>query len=321
MARLLALAALLLAQGVLAKPDFAAYVQALKVEAAGQGISQATLDAAFADVRLMKKAIKADRNQPEFKLTLEGYLAKTLPEWKVKLTRQRYLENREQIEAAARRYGVQGRFLAALWAKESSFGKIQGNFPVVSALASMAYEGRREAFFKKELMAALQILDEGHIDLADFKGSWAGAMGQTQFMPSSFLAFAADGDGDGKKDIWNNKADVFASMANYLAQSGWQGSETWGRQVRVPAGFDWSQVNQSRSLADWQALGVRRMNGRDLPRAGMQAQFKAVDGEKGRLYLVYNNYQVLKRWNRSDFFATAVGVLADRVAWPPLEAK
>ncbi|ROQ30104.1 lytic murein transglycosylase [Gallaecimonas pentaromativorans] len=298
--------------------EFAVYVQKLKAEALTQGIKPEVVDAAFADVKLMQRAIAADRSQPESRLTLEGYLNRTVPEWKVKQARAQYQKHKEELDRIAAQYGVKPQYIVALWAKESSFGKVQGNFPVISALTSMAFEGRRESFFKDELMAALKILEQGHVPLAEFKGSWAGAMGQTQFMPSSFLALAVDGDGDGKKDIWHDTADVFASIANYLAKAGWQNDQIWGRQVKVPQGFDWAMKDEIKSLDEWAKLGVRRFNGGPLPKADMKAQLKAVDGPSGRVYLVYNNYQVLKRWNRSDFFATGVSLLADRIVWPPL---
>ncbi|EKE69125.1 lytic murein transglycosylase [Gallaecimonas xiamenensis] len=302
--------------------DFGVYVGKLKAEALTQGITQGTLDKAFEGVTLLQRVIEADRSQPESKLTMEGYLSRTVPAWKVKQARAQYRENRALLEKIGQAYGVQPQYIVALWAKESSFGKVQGNFSVISALTSMAFEGRRESFFKDELFAALKILQQGHVDMDHFKGSWAGAMGQTQFMPSSFLALAVDGDGDGKKDIWSNKADVFASIANYLAKAGWKGDQAWGRQVKVPADFDWAQKDEIKSLDEWAKLGLSRFDGGPLPKvADMKAQLKAVDGPKGRIYLVYNNYQVLKRWNRSDYFATGVGLLANGIIWPPLEAK
>ena len=184
-------------------------------------------------------------------------------------------------------YGVQARFIVALWGLETNFGKIMGNYNVISALSTLAYEGRREVFFKKQLWAALKILKEGHIDIANMKGSWAGAMGQNQFMPTSFVAYAVDGDGDGKKDIWGNQADVFSSMANYLKKEGWNDELTWGRQVKLPDGFDtalaipkntggrknwlkaWAKTEKT--LAQWQALGIRRTDGTNLPNVDIKA--------------------------------------------------
>jgi len=171
------------------------------------------------------------------------------------------------LEEVAQKYGVQARFIVAFWGIETDFGRITGGFPLVPALATLAYDGRRSAYFRKELLNALEILDGGHIAPKDMVGSWAGAMGQCQFMPSSFLNFAVDGDGDGRKDIWTNRKDVFASAANYLSRSGWKGDQTWGRQVRLPDGFDakLADLDVRKTLAEWQGLGVRRLDGSDLP--------------------------------------------------------
>ena len=179
----------------------------------------------------------------------------------------------------------------------------------------MAYEGRREEFFKRQLMQALEIIDAGHISPEQMRGSWAGAMGQTQFMPSSFLAYAVDYDKDGKIDIWNSYADVFASAANYLSQAGWDNSKTWGRQVRIPEGFDASLAKRDnkKTLSEWQALGVRRYDGRDLPVREIQAGMVMPDDENGRIYLTYDNWDVLMDWNRSNYFVVVVGYLADRI--------
>ena len=182
----------------------------------------------------------------------------------------------------------------------------------------MAYEGRREALFKKQLFAALTILEEGHITQDKFIGSWAGAMGQVQFMPTSYLNYAVDYDKDGKKDIWNTPADVFASAANYLKTEGWNDQETWGRQVRLPKDFDISLagIKNKKSLNEWQALGVRRYEGTNLPKFDLQASIVIPDDKNGRVYLAYNNYAVLMHWNRSYYFATAVSYLSERIQHP-----
>nr|WP_241737637.1 lytic murein transglycosylase [Neptunicella marina] len=300
-----------------AKPNFDDYVTELKQEALEKGFSQQVVDMAFADVKFHQRSVKADKNQPEFKLTLDRYLKSRLPDWKVKKAIKLYKENQQVLDDVAAKYGVQARFIVALWGNESNFGTYMGKFPVISALTTMAYEGRREAMFKKQLFAAIKILDEGHIDKDDFLGSWAGAMGQSQFMPTSFLAYAQDFDGDGKKNIWQNKADVFASIANYLKQVGWNNSQTWGRQVVIPEGFDLnlSGLNKSKmkSLLQWQELGVRRYDGSDLPVRDMQASLIMPDDEHGRIYLVYNNFHSLMNWNRSTYFGSAVGILADKI--------
>jgi membrane-bound lytic murein transglycosylase B len=299
------------------KPSFEDYVIQLKAEASDKGFSAELIDSAFADIEFYQRSVKADKNQPEFKLTLDRYLSTRVPDWKVKQAVEQHRKHAALLKKIADRYQVQGRFIVALWGNESNFGRIQGKFPVISSLATLAYEGRRETLFKKQLFAALTILEQGHISKDKFVGSWAGAMGQSQFMPSSFLAYAQDGDGDGKKDIWNNTADVFASIANYLKQEGWNRKGTWGRQVQLPDGIDSGLVGLDKAkmkpLSVWQQLGVRRSDGRDLPTNAIKASLIAPDGEQGRIYLVYNNFYTLMHWNRSTYFGVSVGYLADRI--------
>ena len=317
------------------KPSFEQYIEQIKVEAQAKGYSQSLIDSAFANVTFHQRAVKADRNQPERVETLDTYLPKRVPQWKVDRARKLYKENLPLLTKVGEQYGVQPRFIVALWGLETNLGRIMGNYNVVSALSTLAYEGRREAFFKKQLFAALQILDEGHIKIENMKGSWAGAMGQNQFMPTSFLSYAVDGDGDGKKDIWSNKADVFASMANYLKKEGWNGDLTWGRQVLLPEGFDYSLSipkntggrknwlkawdQQEKTLAEWQALGVRRADGRDLPKVDITAALVFPDDENGRVYLAYDNYKSLMHWNLSYYFVSSVGVLSDRIKYPAIK--
>ncbi|MEH8017970.1 lytic murein transglycosylase [Rheinheimera muenzenbergensis] len=311
------------------KPDFAQYSAALKQEALAKGYKPELLEPVFASLQFHQRIVSADKSQPEFVETLSTYLPKRVSETRIKMARERYQQYLPQLEKIAADYGVQPRFIVALWGLESSFGRIMGNYSVPSALVTLAYEGRRESFFKQEFYHALDILAQGHISLDDMKGSWAGAMGQSQFMPSSFMAYARDGDGDGKKDIWTNQADVFASIANYLKQQGWDNSKTWGREVLLPAGFDatnaiargslqrsewlgrWAQ--SERSLADWNKLGVQRLNATALPARDINAALVLPDGEGGRAFLAYDNYKVLMHWNRSYYFVTSVGHLADLI--------
>ncbi|MCL9776197.1 lytic murein transglycosylase [Vibrio methylphosphonaticus] len=302
------------------KGSFEEYVEGLKQEAKSLGISQQILTEAFQGVEFKPRAVTADRNQPEKKLTLDEYIPRAVPDWKVKKAKELHQKYYAELQQVADEYGVQSRFIVALWGVESNFGTFTGNYRVIDALSTLAYEGRREAFFRKEALAALTILDQGHIAPDKMKGSWAGAMGQSQFMPSSFLNFAADGNGDGKKDIWNSEADVFASTANYLAQSGWDDSYTWGRQVKVPHGISpelqGREAEKGKYLQEWSKLGVTRYDGRPLPQLDedIKAWLIMPDDENGRVYLVYNNYNVLMKWNRSYYFALAVSHLADRIA-------
>lgn len=299
------------------KPSFEQYIQDFKTEAMEQGFSASFLDDSFDGIKFYQRAVKSDKNQPEFKQTLDTYLPKRLPDWKVQKAIKLFHEHQPLLQQVGAAYGVQPRFIVALWGVESNFGKLMGSYPVLSALATLAYEGRRETLFREQLYAALTILKEGHITKSDFKGSWAGAMGQSQFMPTSFLNYAQDFDGDGKKDIWGNKADVFASIANFLKTEGWDNSATWGRQVKIPAGLDESlaglKKQKMQSLLQWQKLGVTRMDGRDLPERDILASLIIPDDRTGRIYLVYDNFHTLMGWNRSTYFGVSVGHLSNRI--------
>lgn len=294
---------------------FAEYVTGLKAEAKQKGFNESLLNNAFSDISFRPTVIKSDKNQPEKKITLDSYLASRVPDWKVQQAVEMYNKHKPLLEEIGQKYQVQPRFIVALWGNESNFGRIQGNYSVLSALASLAYEGRREKLFKDNLFAALTILDEGHTSVEALKGSWAGAMGQSQFMPISFLNYAVDYDGDGRKDIWQTKADVFASIANYLSSEGWDNNGTWGRQVSLTqpiAAFGLSK-NLYKPLAHWQQAGVRRFDGSDLPNADIPASLIMPDGSEGRVYLVYNNFHTLMKWNRSSYFGVSVGYLSERI--------
>ena len=300
------------------KIPFTQYVSNLKAEAIELGIDAKIVDNAFTEVEFLQRSVKSDKAQPEFKLTLDTYIPRAVPDWKIEQARAAYKKHYKLLHEIGNAYGVQPRFIVALWGIETNFGRLTGRHYVISSLTTMAYEGRREALFKKQLFAALTILDEGHITQDKFIGSWAGAMGQVQFMPTSYLNYAVDYDGDGKKDIWNNYADVFASAANYLKTEGWIGNETWGRQVLIPADFDVTQagIKTQKSLEEWQALGVRRFDGTPLPKVAINASVVIPDDASGRVYLAYNNYRVLMHWNRSYYFATAVSYLSERIKYP-----
>ena len=295
--------------------SFAEWREGVRSEALEQGISTAVFDAAFADVEPIPRVIELDRSQPEVTLTFDQYVERVVPASRVEKGRTLLAEHRDLLEPIGRKYGVPPRFIVALWGIETNFGQYLGGFPVIASLATLAYDGRRSAYFRQELLHALRILEDGHIAPEAMMGSWAGAMGQSQFMPSSFVNYAVDHDGDGRRDIWGTQGDVFASAANYLAQAGWRAGETWGRQVTLPPGFDDSLagLEVKKTLADWQALGLRRADGSDLPQADISGSVVLPGGEGGPAYLVYNNYRTIMRWNRSFYFATSVGLLADGI--------
>jgi membrane-bound lytic murein transglycosylase B len=296
--------------------EFDAWLKAFRQEAAAKGIPTSTIDASLAGVAPIPRVLELDRRQPETTLTFDEYIARVVNPGRVESGRARLQEHRDLLTRVSQAYGVQPRFIVALWGIETDFGRLTGNFSIVSALATLAYDGRRSAFFREELLNALRIVAKGHVAPQELRGSWAGAMGQSQFMPSTYLAYAVDFDGDGKADIWSSRADVFASAANYLSKVGWRGDETWGREVKLPAGFDRALVDHNKvqkPLTEWQTLGVRRLDGGDLPQRDLAASVIQPGGADGPSFLIYNNYRVLLRWNRSLYFATAVGFLADRI--------
>lgn len=299
---------------------FRTWLSDFRNEASRQGISRTTLDAALGSVTLQPRVLELDRAQPERRLTWPEYLQRVINDQRVRDGRIMYARHRALLDEIGRTYGVQPRFIVALWGLETSYGRNTGGFEVVDALATLAYEGRRASFFRGELLKALKIIDQGHIGVHEMRGSWAGAMGQNQFMPSSFVNFAVDHDRDGRTDIWRSLPDVFASAANYLSKSGWNVDETWGRRVQTPRGLDSSLagLEVKKSLQEWQALGVRAADGGPLPTVDMQASLVFPDGNAerptaGDAFLVYDNYRVIMRWNRSTYFATTVGILADRI--------
>ncbi len=298
--------------------SFEQWLVELKQEAVSKGISEQTFESAFKDVKPIERIIELDRKQPEFTLTLDQYVSRVVPKRRIKLGKKRLNENRELLEQVAAKYGVQPRFLVAFWGIETDFGRLTGGYSVIAAITTLAYDGRRSAFFRKQLLDALQILEEGHIAPDKMTGSWAGAMGQAQFMPSTFRAYAVDFDGDKRIDLWGSKGDVFASAANYLSQVGWDDDQTWGREIKLPKDFDKSLLglDTKKSLTEWDALGIRRLSGDNLPERDLMASVVQPDEDKkfARVYLVYDNYRAIMHWNKSHKFAIAVGTLADSIA-------
>lgn len=309
------LCSLTLNSAIAANKPFGEWLVDLKAEALANGISQSIIDDAFKNVKFKEKIISLDRKQPEVTQTFQQYMAKRLPQSLIDQGRARLKKHKVILAEVEKKYGVQPRFVVALWGVETRFGRYTGGFNVVEALTTLAYDNRRAAYFKKELMIALQILEEKHITPLNMKGSWAGAMGQAQFMPSSFINFAVDHDEDGRRDIWTTKSDVFASAANYLSSSGWKGDQTWGREVKLPSGFDKSLISLKvkKPMSDWQGLGVRRLDGSNLPSRQLNGSLVQPKGGNGQTFLIYNNYRTILKWNYSTYFAMSVGQLADRL--------
>jgi lytic murein transglycosylase len=304
---------------------FARWVADFRAQARAQGIREATLRDAFDDVHYLPRVIELDRAQPEFTRTVWDYLDRTVSPQRVTLGQDKLLQVRAQADAAAARYGVPPSVIVAIWGMESNYGSNYGDIPTIDALATLGFEGRRQDWARGELLAALKIIDKGDIDHAHMIGSWAGAMGQTQFLPSSFLAYAVDADGDGRRDIWGSMADVMASTANYLARSGWQAGQPWGVEVRLPAGFDYGRADTSvrQSSAQWAAEGLRSADGQALPELA-DGTVLLPAGARGPAFLVGPNFRAILRYNNSTSYALGVSLLAQAIdggptvqtAWP-----
>jgi len=291
------------------------WLAGVRRDAMADGISKQTLDASLGNIQPIQKILDLERNQPEFKITFAQYFARAVTDQRVATGRQMIEEYRLLLDQISASYGVQSRFIVALWGMESDYGRYTGGYPVIGALATLAYGSERKDMFRAELIDALHILDEKNIAPELMTGSWAGAMGQCQFMPSSFQRYAVDFHGDGHRDIWTNQADVFASIANYLKSSGWHAGESWGSEVRLPAGFDRSLIDwkSARPVEEWRRLGMRSLGGGELAPSLPPAGLVAPDGPTGPAYLVYPNFKIIMKWNRSTYFATSVGLLADRL--------
>lgn len=307
--------------------DFAAYVERLRAEARARGISEAILQQAFANLEPSPTVIQRDRSQVEAVLTVEQYLQRRLTPPVVRTGKEMARRYRTLLARVSDAYGVPPQVVVAIWGLESNYGRFSGVRPTIQALATLAWEGRREAFFRSELMDALEIVERGHIELEWLRGSWAGAMGQPQFMPSSYLRFAEDFDGDGRRDIWSSPPDIFASIANYLRAHGWVAGYTWGREVRLPesglaalrasvgvrdAGCRAErEMTLSLPLDEWQKQGVRTAAGRTLPSAPITASLVHTGT---RAFLVYQNYEALLEYNCAHSYALAVALLSNRIA-------
>jgi peptidoglycan lytic transglycosylase B len=315
------------------KPDadgFAAWLDGVRAEAVARGIPEAVVADALGDLTEPEPAVvERDRSQPETVQTLEQYLRARVTARAQRLGTAMWARHRALLERVSRRYHVPARVILAVWGFESNFGRFSGVRPTIPSLVTLAWDPRRPALFRRELFDALEILSRGDIDLPRMRGSWAGAMGQTQFMPSSYLAFAEDFDGDGRRDIWDSDADIFASIAHYLGANGWHDGERWGREVVVPRAaarrVDAVPLRQGscaaertmsepRPLAEWQAMGVRLPGGRDLPRSAT-LDASLVSGASRR-FLVYRNYDALLEYNCAHPYAIGVGLLSDALQAP-----
>ncbi len=304
--------------GAAPQQGFVQWVAAFRAVARADGISDATLRTAFDSVQYLPRVVELDRAQPEFTRTVWQYLDGAVTPQRIVHGQEKLQELRVDLDASAARYGVPPAIVVAIWGMESNYGGNYGTTPVIDALATLGFDGRRGDWARGELLAALKILDKGDIDRGQMIGSWAGAMGQTQFMPSAFIAYAVDADGDGRRDIWGSMADVIASTANFLARSGWQAGQPWGVEVQLPTGFDLSRVDPSvrQPTALWSAEGVRSMDGQPLPDL-TEGAILLPAGASGPAFLVGANCRAILRYNNSTSYALAVGLLAQRLAGGP----
>jgi membrane-bound lytic murein transglycosylase B len=296
--------------------SFDTWLAGFRSEAAAAGISPATIQAALSNVQPIQDVLDQENKQPEVKLTYAQYLTRTVTDQRVAQGRKLLAQYRPLLDKVSAAYGVQPQYIVALWGVESDYGRVAGGYPVIAALATLAYGSQRKDMFHTELIAALKILDEHDITPEAMTGSWAGAMGQCQFLPSSFLHYAVDFSGNGRRDIWTDQADVFGSIANYLRNYGWLGNQSWGWAVRLPPGINENMISWKtpRPVAEWRQMGLRNADGSALVDPGLPLGLVASDGVTGPAYLVTSNFGVVMKWNRSTYFATSVGLLADRIA-------
>jgi membrane-bound lytic murein transglycosylase B len=299
-----------------AQTDFDSWLTAFRQEAESQGISRATLDAALTGITPAEQVVELDRRQPEFQQTFADYLGRRVTESRVARGQALLQEHAALLDAVEQRYGVPKTVLVSFWGLETNYGTVLGGHNIPASLATLAFDGRRSGFFRSQLLDALRIIDAGHVSAADMNGSWAGAMGQMQFMPSTYLAYAVDGDGDRRIDLWQSVPDALHSAANYLQQAGWHSQEPVALEVRLPENFDWRQARITHRIpvADWTALGVQQMDGAALPAVVGRAAIVLPQGWQGPAFMVFDNFDVVMKWNRSVNYALAVAQLAHQVA-------
>lgn len=307
---------LLLSKTSFAAPNqsWSSWVADVRKEALSQGISASVFDEAFANIHEPSRKVKGlSRSQPEHRLTYNKYLHSRVDSYRIAIGRKKYQKNHAILEKIGQEFGVDPCFIVSFWGMETSYGSYMGNFPVIQSLATLAYDSKRPAFFREELFLALHILNDRHVSLKEFKGEWAGASGQCQFLPSSWVKYAVDYDKDGRKNIWDSLPDVYASIANYMTQNGWKEGEPWAIRVKLPAHFDDNLKGKSiiKPIKEWNALGVRTEQGAPLPHQELNASIVQPNG--GPAFLAFPNYKMILKYNNSIYYAGAIGYLADKI--------
>ena len=312
----------LLTANAYAVSDWQSWLNQVKQEARDKGIRQSVIDEAFANVHEPSKTVKnLSKSQPEQRLSYTKYRSSRVDNYRIIIGRKRFKENREWLNTIGKSYGVDPCFMVSFWGMETSYGGYMGNFPVIQALSTLAYDSKRKDFFRNELFLGLQILNDGHVPLSKFKGEWAGASGHPQFLPSSWVKYAVDYDGDGKKDIWSSKQDALASIANYMKQNGWQSNQPWAVFVKLPKNFNMSLEGKSivKTASEWDALGVRTTKGEHLPYQNLNASIVQPNG--GPTFLAFPNYKMILKYNNSIYYAGSIGYLADKICERPSETE
>ena len=298
-----------------AEGEFAACLDSLGNRALEAGVDSKLVEQVVPGLSQQARVLELDRRQPEFVQTFAGYLNTRVSEERVLRGRTLYERHAGFLRELTRTYGVPGQYLVAFWGLETNFGSYLGNMPTLDSLATLACDQRRSEFFSEEFVTALRVLERESLDPADMRGSWAGAMGHTQFMPSNYYRYAVDGDGDGLVNLWSSEKDALASGANFLSNLGWESGVRWGREVVLPDGFNYQLADsEPRSLKFWAEKGVRRADSSPLPAAEVTARLLVPAGHEGPAFIVYDNFSVIMKWNRSEFYALSVGHLADRIA-------
>ncbi len=296
-----------------AKPAWHLWLKEFKQEAVANGIDPRFFDRVFVGVKPSRRVMNFDRRQPEKRLTFRKYRRTRADAYRIKLGKREYRRHKRLLNQIGGRFGVDPCFITALWGIESSYGRYMGNFPVIKSLATLAYDDRRSKFFRRELHYALHILQGGHVSMSDFKGEWAGASGQSQFLPSSWYNYAVDYNQDGRKDIWSTYGDIFASIANYLKRHGWQANQPWSIQVTLPANFNdrYEGLKVKFPISEWQKMGVKPAPGFHFPDARLVASVVKPYG--GPVFMAFNNYKVIMKYNHSIYYAATVGYMADKI--------
>ncbi len=300
----------------MSQTDFEQCIARLQDNAATQGLDSDAVRDSLAGIQYSARVIELDRQQPEFTTTFADYLGRRVTDQRVRDGRRLLREHADLLAKVEKEYGVPAPYLVAFWGLETNFGSYFGKMRVLDSLATLACDERRSDYFTRELMAALGIIDEGAIAPKNMEGSWAGAMGHVQFMPSVFQRYAVDYDGDGKRDLWNSLPDAMASAANFLSQMGWDDEYRWGREVLLPEEFPYLEagLKNRRALSEWAELGVRQTSGAELPKADIEASLLVPAGHEGPAFLAYHNFKIIMGWNQSEYYAIAVGHMADRIA-------